>query len=107
MGSLILDQVVWMLIKHQELHLASTVLLTGSSAGGIGVMLNIDRIQNILLAAESSAEVRGVADSGWYLLRPKMEDDVSLFASSSLLQLFNLFSHISLTVCFNFNFKAN
>lgn len=42
-------------------------MLTGSSAGGIGVLLNLDRAADFLRRQGSTAQVRGIADSGWFL----------------------------------------
>ena len=39
-----------------------------SSAGGIGVILNLDRIAMRLKMAGAKVQVRGLADSGWYLM---------------------------------------
>lgn len=39
-----------------------------SSAGGIGVILNLDRIAMRLKVIGSKVHVRGLADSGWYLM---------------------------------------
>jgi len=77
MGTAIIEQVVRALLGRHGLRKASHVLLTGSSAGGTGVFLNLDRVQSLLRAAGSDVQVRGVADSGWYLLRPDIQRDVS------------------------------
>ena len=37
------------------------------SAGGIGVILNLDRIAKRLQTGGFKIDVRGLADSGWYL----------------------------------------
>ena len=37
------------------------------SAGGTGVMLNIDRVAQILKKKGSSIHVQGIVDSGWFL----------------------------------------
>ena len=37
------------------------------SAGGIGVILNLDRLAQRIKMAGLKVEVRGLADSGWYL----------------------------------------
>ena len=53
------------------LESASEVLLTGSSAGGIGVLLNLDHVKNIINVEYGYKKilVRGVCDSGWFLDR--------------------------------------
>ena len=37
------------------------------SIGGIGVIMNIDRVATMMATAGSSCKVRGISDSGWYL----------------------------------------
>ena len=37
------------------------------SAGGVGVILNLDRLALRLKMAGSKVKVRGLADSGWFL----------------------------------------
>nr|XP_050861477.1 palmitoleoyl-protein carboxylesterase NOTUM [Vespula vulgaris] len=70
MGAEIVSQVVRDLIPL-GLENASSLLLAGSSAGGIGVMLNLDHVQNLVhqeLGLKHIA-IRGVSDSGWFLDR--------------------------------------
>jgi O-palmitoleoyl-L-serine hydrolase len=66
MGSVIVQEVLRDLLG-QGLTNASKLMLTGSSAGGIGVLLNLDRAADFLRNQGSTAEVRGIADSGWFL----------------------------------------
>ena len=40
-----------------------------SSAGGIGVIINLDRVAKMLANAGSTEVVRGISDSGWYIER--------------------------------------
>ena len=79
MGSVIVEQVVKKLIENHGMRDASVVILAGSSAGGTGVFMNIDRVQNYLKAARSSALVRGIVDSAWYLKRPEMDQNVRFY----------------------------
>ncbi|XP_012273721.1 palmitoleoyl-protein carboxylesterase NOTUM [Orussus abietinus] len=70
MGAEIVSQVVRDLIPL-GLENASSLLLAGSSAGGTGVMLNLDHVQNLVhheLGLKHIA-IRGVSDSGWFLDR--------------------------------------
>ncbi|KAI4498772.1 hypothetical protein M0802_006239 [Mischocyttarus mexicanus] len=70
MGAEIVSQVVRDLLPL-GLENASSLLLAGSSAGGIGVMLNLDHVQNLVheeLGLKNVA-IRGVSDSGWFLDR--------------------------------------
>nr|CAG4649174.1 EOG090X02ZJ [Scapholeberis mucronata] len=66
MGSAIIQEVLRDLLPQGLLN-ASKLMLTGSSAGGTGVMLNLDRVTDFLRTQGSTAEVRGVTDSGWFL----------------------------------------
>ncbi|KAI4458352.1 notum-related [Holotrichia oblita] len=71
MGSLIVSQVVRDLVPL-GLENGTDLLLAGSSAGGIGVMLNLDLVQELLHDTFNLKHiiVRGVMDSGWFLDRP-------------------------------------
>lgn len=70
MGAEIVLQVIRDLVPL-GLENANAFLLAGSSAGGTGVMLNLDRVQNLIhheLGLRHVA-IRGVSDSGWFLDR--------------------------------------
>lgn len=67
MGSLIVQEVVEDLLA-KGLDKAKVLLLAGSSAGGTGVLLNVDRVAQLLEARGfPGIRVRGLADSGWFL----------------------------------------
>ncbi|KAK2869434.1 hypothetical protein Q7C36_001305 [Tachysurus vachellii] len=67
MGSLIIQEVVKELLT-KGLDNAKVLLLAGSSAGGTGVLLNVDRVSELLKSlGHNSIQVRGLADSGWFL----------------------------------------
>ncbi|KAM9769183.1 inactive palmitoleoyl-protein carboxylesterase notum1b [Menidia menidia] len=67
MGSLIIREVVSELLPR-GLQNARTLLLSGSSAGGAGVLLNVDRVASHLEGRGlGGVRVRGLADSGWFL----------------------------------------
>ncbi|XP_036924539.1 palmitoleoyl-protein carboxylesterase NOTUM [Sturnira hondurensis] len=67
MGTLIIQEVVRELLG-KGLSGAKVLLLAGSSAGGIGVLLNVDRVAEQLQELGYPAiQVRGLADSGWFL----------------------------------------
>ena len=66
LGSRIVSQVITELLPR-GLSDAKLLLLAGSSAGAAGVMINLDRIADLLANAGSKADVRGLADSGWML----------------------------------------
>ncbi|XP_027872960.1 inactive palmitoleoyl-protein carboxylesterase notum1b [Xiphophorus couchianus] len=67
MGSLIIKEVVKELLT-KGLDKAKVLLLAGSSAGGTGVLLNVDGVAEQLQAAgHRGVRVRGLVDSGWFL----------------------------------------
>ncbi|XP_050393204.1 palmitoleoyl-protein carboxylesterase NOTUM [Patella vulgata] len=66
MGSLILEEVIKELLK-KGLRNAKKMLLVGSSAGGTGVLINLDRVAEQVKQSASRVEVRGVVDAGWFM----------------------------------------
>uniref|UniRef100_A0A672G7M4 Palmitoleoyl-protein carboxylesterase notum1a n=1 Tax=Salarias fasciatus TaxID=181472 RepID=A0A672G7M4_SALFA len=67
MGSLIIQEVVKDLLS-KGLDTAKVLLLAGSSAGGTGVLLNVDRVADLLEGlGHTGIQVRGLSDSGWFL----------------------------------------
>uniref|UniRef100_A0A3Q1GRE3 Notum pectinacetylesterase 2 n=1 Tax=Acanthochromis polyacanthus TaxID=80966 RepID=A0A3Q1GRE3_9TELE len=66
MGSLIIREVIKDLIP-KGIKQAKVVMLSGTSAGGIGVLLNIERVASQLEQLGAEAQVRGLVDSGWFL----------------------------------------
>ncbi|KAF6095857.1 notum, palmitoleoyl-protein carboxylesterase [Phyllostomus discolor] len=67
MGALIIQEVVRDLLG-KGLGSAKVLLLAGGSAGGIGVLMNVDRVAELLQELGYPAiQVRGLADSGWFL----------------------------------------
>uniref|UniRef100_A0A8C5GX65 Palmitoleoyl-protein carboxylesterase notum1a-like n=1 Tax=Gouania willdenowi TaxID=441366 RepID=A0A8C5GX65_GOUWI len=67
MGSLIIQAVVKDLL-NKGLDNAKVLLLAGSSAGGTGVLLNVDRVAELLEGlGYAGVQVRGLSDSGWFL----------------------------------------
>ncbi|XP_067000650.2 palmitoleoyl-protein carboxylesterase NOTUM [Anabrus simplex] len=80
MGANIVQQVIRDLLPL-GLKNASTLLLAGSSAGGTGVIMNLDPVKDFLHkdAGLKHIQVRGVSDSGWFLDRdPYSHDSHSL-----------------------------
>ncbi|CAG2115682.1 unnamed protein product, partial [Medioppia subpectinata] len=66
LGSRIVEQVIRELLPR-GLTDAKLLILAGSSAGAAGVMINLDRIASLLTSVGSSAQVKGIADSGWIM----------------------------------------
>uniref|UniRef100_A0A3B3BU28 Notum pectinacetylesterase 2 n=1 Tax=Oryzias melastigma TaxID=30732 RepID=A0A3B3BU28_ORYME len=65
MGSLIIREVIKDLIP-KGIKMAKVVMLAGT-AGGTGVLLNIERVASQLGQLGMDAQVRGLVDSGWFL----------------------------------------
>ncbi|XP_025420804.1 palmitoleoyl-protein carboxylesterase notum1 [Sipha flava] len=77
MGSIVIKQVIRELLT-MGLANANALILSGSSAGGVGVMLNIDPIQK-MLRQYSGMSVHGITDSGWFVeQRPYVQESQSL-----------------------------
>uniref|UniRef100_A0AAR2LAA3 Notum, palmitoleoyl-protein carboxylesterase n=1 Tax=Pygocentrus nattereri TaxID=42514 RepID=A0AAR2LAA3_PYGNA len=67
MGSLIIKEVVKNLLS-KGLDNGKILLLAGSSAGGTGVLLNVDAVSELLEElGHPNIQVRGLSDSGWFL----------------------------------------
>nr|CAG4636854.1 EOG090X02ZJ [Ceriodaphnia reticulata] len=81
MGSIILQEVLRDLLPQGLLN-ASKLMLTGSSAGGTGVMLNLDRVTDFLRTQGSSAEVRGVTDSAPLFIFQWLFDEAQMLADN-------------------------
>lgn len=65
-GSKIIENVIKDLAT-KGLQNASSLYLAGSSAGGTGVLVNLDRIADLVSTINSKTVVRGLIDSGWFL----------------------------------------
>ena len=67
MGSYIVREVIKELADYNQLLFGEELYLAGSSAGGTGVLVNIDAVSSILSKSKSRILVRGIIDSGWFL----------------------------------------
>ena len=65
MGRHILQEVIKELSDFQQLLFGEELFLAGSSAGAIGVLLNVDFVAQ--LVSPRGVRVRGIVDSGWFL----------------------------------------
>ena len=65
MGGNIIREVIRELADFQQLLFGRELYLAGSSAGGIGVMMNIDSVAGMV--GRAGLKVRGIVDSGWFL----------------------------------------
>ena len=64
MGRLIVQEVIKELSSYQGLLFGQELFLAGSSAGAIGVLLNVDFVAQLV---QPNVAVRGIVDSGWFL----------------------------------------
>ena len=64
MGRHIISEVIKELSSYQGLLFGQELFLAGSSAGAIGVLLNVDFVAE---SVKPNLAVRGIVDSGWFL----------------------------------------
>ncbi|KAM9304890.1 palmitoleoyl-protein carboxylesterase notum2-like [Gastrophryne carolinensis] len=84
MGALIIQEVIRDLVPR-GLKQAKTVILAGSSAGGTGVFINIDRVAALVeTLTGDTVQVRGLVDSGWFLDTKHAKSDCSDGSSCAL-----------------------
>ncbi|VDL92757.1 unnamed protein product [Schistocephalus solidus] len=70
-GSRIITAVVNELLARRDFAEARKVVFAGSSAGGIGTMMNLDRLaRKIRKRSRSRVQVSGIVDSAWFLNYP-------------------------------------
>ena len=82
MGHKIIMHTIRDLTRRHGLYAAQHVYLAGTSAGGIGVLMNVDMVQRYLDGQQSGAEVRGVVDSAWYMLPKEQKSEVRVTKSN-------------------------
>lgn len=61
------DSLIRTLLTKYGMSSATDVLISGCSAGALGVFLGIDQIADIIRAANPRIRVRGLADSGFFM----------------------------------------
>ena len=66
-GKMILQAVVEDLLNSYGLRQSNVALLMGTSAGGVGVMLNADFVHGMLKQAVPNIVFRALMDSGWFV----------------------------------------
>ena len=76
LGAEIVQEVVRELFSWEQLAAGTELYLAGSSAGGTGVLVNLDPVAEVVRSLGSRMRVRGIMDSGWFL-------DNDPFSSSS------------------------
>jgi hypothetical protein len=75
MGSHIVREVIRELSDFQQLLFGEELFLAGSSAGGTGVLVNVDFVADMV--AKYDVRVRGIVDSGWFLDNDPFSTDCS------------------------------
>ena len=81
LGAEILGEVVRELFSWEQLGSGQEMYLVGSSAGGTGVLVNLDTIAGLVRSLGSGIRVRGIVDSGWFLDNDPYSDDRTAAAS--------------------------
>ena len=71
-GARIVPAVFSTLLTREGLAQADTVLFAGSSAGGLGVLVNLERVHSLLLRSVPTPGValRAIVDSAWFVMLP-------------------------------------
>lgn len=64
-GKVIIKELIEVLWNSYGLDSASSILFSGCSAGGQGVVMNLDFVAALLAEKESTAVMKGFADAGW------------------------------------------
>ena len=67
LGAEIVREVVKELFSWEQLGAGRELYLVGSSAGGTGVLVNLDSVAGLVRMLGSTMRVRGIVDSGWFL----------------------------------------
>ena len=67
LGAEIIKEVVRELFSWEQLGAGQELYLAGSSAGGTGVLVNLDPVAELVHQLGGRMRVRGIADSGWFL----------------------------------------
>ena len=70
MGHRILNDVLDDLLNSYSMSEAKSIVLVGQSAGGIGVLMNANRIRARLSHEAPHAQLKAVVDSAWLLELP-------------------------------------
>lgn len=73
-GHFILNAVYDMFLSDHNMNRASDVVISGSSAGGLAVILNLDFLANKIKARSSASPVVvGVSDGGFFMDLPSIK----------------------------------
>eukprot|EP00794_Sanderia_malayensis_P016178 gene16178-17803_t len=88
LGHYIVTAVIKQLIRDFRINRKGTkILFGGTSAGGLGVLANVDMVQQLVYPAK----VKAYNDGGWFTLFPNFGET---FLSPDLPKFFNFFTHI-------------
>ena len=67
LGAMIVKEVIRELFSWEQLGSGQELYLAGSSAGGTGVLVNLDQVADLVQQLGGHMRVRGIVDSGWFL----------------------------------------
>ena len=82
-----MKEVIRELFSWEQLGAAQELYLAGSSAGGTGVLVNLDPVADLVDQLGGNMRVRGIVDSGWFLDNdPYTQNDRPAAAASSTLK---------------------
>ena len=61
------DGTILSLLREHGMAIAAEVVISGCSAGGLGIYLGLDHIASLIKSANANARIRGLSDSGFFL----------------------------------------
>jgi len=91
-GHTIFRSVFQDLLQRYNLSKAEEIILSGSSAGGIGVLNHADWVLNLIKSRRLNATLKSIIDSGWFI-------DFQDTLEARIKPRFTSFANISLIAC--------
>lgn len=70
MGQRIIDSLMDHLLEVHSLDTADSLIFVGQSAGGIGVLMNVNRISQRIAHSAPQLRLKAIVDSSWQLELP-------------------------------------
>ena len=61
------DGTILSLLREHDMATAAEVVISGCSAGGLGIYLGLDHIASLIKSANANTRIRGLSDSGFFL----------------------------------------
>lgn len=69
-GSQIIEDVLTDLLNNYQMKESKNIILSGISAGGIGLILNLNKIKEKLEVNARNAKIKAILDSSWFIDLP-------------------------------------